>query len=276
MTAASDWREKIAERTEEWVNLHQGRPGYDIVPPHIVEGIINVESGGDPNAYNAGSGAAGLGQITEGGLEWGAYLRDHPDAKFSSVSDPDVNIDVMIAGLSARHASGVTDRLQGGNGAQQDWYMTAAGYLGGADNDGFNGASDSLGTSGPEYVRRVRLYIMRTWGTDTASEIDSLEPGAAKARGGDWQEGGIFYDPTAKAASKHKDLLDKILGGFSDGLSGAVDGAKDAVSGALDGLWEGITGAAPRFGIGLLGIVIVGLGVFVVLRGQIAKSTGVG
>jgi len=187
-----------------------------------------------------------------------------------------VNIDVMIAGLAARHASGVEDRDRGGNGAQQDWYMTAAGYLGGADNDGFNGAEDSLGTSGTDYVRRVRLYIMRTWGPETASEIDLLEPGAAKAKGGDWSEGSIFYDPKAKAGDKPRNILDKLLDGFADGLSGAANGAKDAVSGAFDGLWSAITEAAPRVGIGVLGTLVIGLGLFVVLRGNLAKSVGVG
>lgn len=181
--SVEELRAIIAKRTAAFIDQHQNRPGFKAPPPQLIEAMIDTETGGtlDPGFVDPVSGALGLGNITTDGYEWGIYKASHPDAKESDLLKPDVNIDVMIEGLSARQDEGMQTRDMGGLGSYADWYMAGAGYLGGANEAGFSDAIDGYGTSGAEYVRRLRLYINRIWGPETAKQIDLLQPGAAVA-----------------------------------------------------------------------------------------------
>lgn len=271
MTAMSvtDFRSVVTKRLQAYIDAHQNQPGYKAPPPEIIEGMVNLESGFDPDLVDPSSGAIGLGQIiaSENGYEWGVYKASHPNAKPEDLKDPATNIDVMIEGLSARQAEGELGRDQGGPGAYEDWFMASAGYLGGADESGFNGLADSYGTTGSSYVRRVRDYIVQTWGEQTAKDIDLLQRGAAVAAGDDWLNGEITYDPNAPEADRPDDLFDKLLGLFDKGLSGAKDAVTDVAGDVLSGLLGFIVTWAPRAGMAIAGIAAVAIGVVVLAKG---------
>lgn len=281
----------IAERVKKAIERGQNRPGDKVPPPQLLEAMIDLETGGnlDPAFVDPASGAIGLGNIMPDGLEWGIYKANHPDAKESDLTDPAVNIDVMIDGLSYRQYLGQQEKDAGGMGAYADWYMTAAGYLGGANNAGFNTKADAYGTTGESYVRRVRAYITRVWSAETAREIDLLQPGAAVAAGGDWGEGKITFDPDAPTGST--DYFGNLLDSFKDGLSDVYESGKDYASGllgdiqravadeikkAIGGIIGAISDSLPRVGLAVGGLALAIVGFVVLFRGQIVSATPAG
>jgi hypothetical protein len=267
--AIEDFRKLLGERLNAWTDTHQNQPGYRVPPPQIIEGMVNLESSFDPELVQPGSGAIGLGQITTGGLEWGIYQADHPGADPNKLTDPATNLDVMIEGLSYRQAQGEQQ-----NGAWQDWYLAAGGYLGGLNNDGTDNGPDGLGTTWQDYVRRVRTYIGATWGNQAAIDVDLLQPKAAVAAGSDWTEGEITYDPTAKAGPEPQTLLDRLISTFGSGVKTVTNAATGAVSGVasdvVNALWGVIGGTvkawAPRVGLAVGGLALLVVGVLVLTR----------
>ena len=263
----------IAERVKKAIERGQNRPGEKVPPPQILEAMIDLETGGtlDPAFVDPISGAIGLGNIMPDGLEWGVYKANQPDAKESDLTDPAVNIDVMIDGLSYRQYLGQQEKDAGGMGAYADWYMASAGYLGGANNAGFNTKADAYGTTGQDYVRRLRAYITRVWSAETARKIDLLQPGAAVAAGGDWGEGAISFDPDAPtdATDYFGDLLDSFKSGLSSGYNYVKDEASDIAGKVISGIVSGLAAIAPRVGLAVAGLALSVVGIVILFRSQI-------
>lgn len=287
MTALSieELRAVIAKRVAAYVDQHQNQPGYKVPPPQIVEALIDLETGGtyDPGFVDPSSGALGLGNITLEGTEWGLWKAIHPDAQPDDLLNADTNVDVVINGLSARQSSGQIERDAGGTGSYADWYMAAAGYFGGANEAGFNTSADSYGTTGQDYVRRLRAYITRVWSAETARDIDLLQPGAAVAAGGDWGEGAITFDPNAGATDKSGELLGRLFSNFKTGLSIAANLARDSTSGITDPIGDAvrkafgevygaIVFALPRVGLAVGGLALAVVGLLVLLRAPISGA----
>ena len=263
------------------VNDELNSMGYDPVPPQLIEAQVNLETGGtfDPGLVHPSSGATGLGQIMTGGLEYGHY-RDAVDPTITPdrLTDPETNLRVMIHGMAYRKELGEQEREAGGTGAWADWMMAAAGYLGGANNAGFNTAADSNGTTGMDYVRTLQRYIRGVWGDKAADDIDVLGEGAAVAAGGNWESGAITFDPDAPGTDRKGEIaaLASLFETYGDGLLEPQDEGRDtsvqgqvtaAVMAALGPLVDMVKEYAPRVGIALAGIVAASMGAYVLTRG---------
>lgn len=260
--STADLRTLISARLSAYVDAHQNQPGYKAPPEQLIESMVMLETGGvpDPAFTDPMSGAIGLGQITLDGSEWSDWRANHPDADASKLTDGAYNLDVMIAGLAQRQSDGDLLQNQGETGAYADWYMAAAGYLGGASEDGFNGQPDAYGTTGQDYIRRVRAYIVATWDQQTADDIDGLYKGAAVAAGGDWANGAITYDPNAPAAEQHATLLDRLLKKVGSGLAvpgDLIDKGKDALTSVPAAIVDGAKTLAVALAVVAL-VVVVG------------------
>ena len=252
------------------LDAYNGRiqPGYDVPPGQLIEAQVDLETGGtfDPGYIDPFSGAVGLGQIMPGGLEWGVYKANHPEAKASDLTDPMVNLDVMVEGMSYRQAIGEAEQREGGTGAYADWFMASAGYLGGANNAGFNTRPDAYGTTGESYVRRVRQYINRVYGASTATSIDLLSKGSAVAVDDNWEDGEITYDPDAPAADD-PGLWQRLWDAFKSGAGDIASGAISTVAGeVLSGIFGFLAAWAPRAGLALGGIAAAAIGFIVLTR----------
>ena len=257
--------------------------GLDTIPPQLIEAQVNLETGGtfDPELRHPG-GAIGLGQIMPNGYEFGAYRQEvDPNIEASDLTNPVVNLNVMTYGMAKRKASGETERKAGGIGAYADWFMAAAGYLGGANNAGFNTAADSNGTTGELYVRTLEKYIRRVWGNDAADDIDDLGEGAVLVSGGDWSDddAAITYDPSAPGVDRKGEVaaLTRLFDSYGDGSLDSQDEGRDT---SLQGqVAAGIAAAlgplldyAPRVGLALGGTALAIVGILVLARGKIAHG----
>jgi hypothetical protein len=253
---------------------------WDQIPPQLIEAQVDLETGGTfDTELRSPAGAIGLGQIVPGGLEYGVYKDNvRSDLTPDMLTDPGINLDVMLYGMAYRKELGENVREAGGyGGAWADWFMAAAGYLGGASNQGFNGASDSYGTDGTDYVRILRQKIQSRWGKDVADKIDSLGRGAAVIQGGDWMSDSapITYDPDAPEVNEESQraILNEL--GESLGLevgektgTGIDDQITRAVMAAVGPIVEMVKEYAPRAGIALAGILAAAMGAYVLVKGR--------
>lgn len=256
------------------VERYRSTPG-DAPPPQLIEAMVGLETG-DTNDYTLvqpQSGAIGLGQIMTSGLEWDLAIRSPEfrarwgDVSSSRLVDPEFNLDVMVNGVNARQEMG---------GALTDWYMTSASYLGGATVNGFNNESDSLGTSGREYVAGVQTRITRNWGASYTMGIDRLQPGAVINPGNTFAS---YYDPDVEyndvnvpgaesTDASVPESADTIynLESFASGRETIGD---VITGGVLD--WPNQAASAireylPRVGLFLLGLVLLIGAVFLARR----------
>lgn len=271
MTRA-ELRTLIAERL-----VNYGGPELkDTPPPQLVEAMVDVETGGnlDPAFVDPVSGARGLGNITLEGQEWG-WVQSDPEFRArwgNDVSDRRLgnaafNLDVMIYGLNRRQEMG---------GAYTDWYMTSAGYLGGATTSGFNAEKDGYGTTGQQYVKLVQDRIADNWSESYVLGIDALQPGTVRNA---QNPGNASYDPDknidpVRLAGAVYTGGDISIGSAQSGpvtadiiydLEAFTDGAvKTPLEGGGLGLPSVVGDIAgtvgrwlPRIGLFLLGIVLI-------------------
>lgn len=272
-----EFRKLLADRLEKFIKRTPDREQYPVPPPQIIEAMVDVETGGtfDPDFVDPNSGAIGLGNITVDGLEWGVYKANHPDAKESDLTDPAVNLDVMIEGMSYRAHLGKKEGEIGSLGLYEDWYLAAGGYLGGLTNDGEERGPDAYGTTWRDYVRRVRGYITRVWSAETARDVDIITPKAAVAAGGDWGEGAISYDVDAVAADDRQERYTKLVMTYGTGIdiggliSGITDPLKDVAGQVISGILSGLAAIAPRVGLAVAGLALAVVGIAVLFRKDI-------
>lgn len=275
---AAEWRDEISSIVQQY----RQTPG-DAPPPQLVEAMVNLESGFDARLIQPESGAIGLGQVMTNGMEWQAFVNDPVmQARYPGAKDDPTgfllnganNLEVMIYGLNMRQEMG---------GALQDWYMTAASYLGGATVDGFNGEADALGTNGQAYVMRVQEYIADTWGMDTLETIDRANPGAVMY-GLSGDPGRVYFDPNRLSAldgsipavgydpndlytEEHYLKADDggVLGGVWGKIKDVYDIAKDpagAIGALISAIVDGIGAVLPRIGLFIAGAAILGVGLY--------------
>lgn len=263
------------------VNDDLNAMGFDPVPPQLIEAQVNLETGGtfDETLVDPYSGAVGLGQITEGGLEYGWYKQNiDPTVEPSDLTNPVTNLRIASYGMAYRKELGEIEKEAGGMGAWADWFMAAAGYLGGANNAGFNTKADAYGTRGEDYVRRVRQYIQQTWGAKAAEDIDLLGEGAAEIQGDDWlsETAPISFDPTepgARDKAEERSILQRLFDGYGSGNLDTQDEGRDTSIGgqireALSSFVVDLIGPAlPRIGAAVAGLALFGIGAVVLLKG---------
>ncbi len=198
MTAytAAQWRPMLRQETARYANTPGGAP-----PWQIAEGMIDLESGGDPsNVTDVGNGdvAVGLGQITTRGLEYDLYRKRFPNGP-TDLTDPQTNLRVMILGLDSRQEMGVEAAKHNQPHALSNWLVTAAAYFGAGSNEGINTKSDRFGTTGDTYVAHITAYmrdVLRLSNTQIAAIAggentgESLEPGGPSAPSPEPSSGG--------------------------------------------------------------------------------------
>lgn len=261
------------------VNDDLNQMGFEPVPPQILEAQVDLETGGTFNTELVSpAGAVGLGQITPDGLEYGWYKQNiDPNVTPDQLTNPETNLRIMAYGMAYRKKLGEDERAAGGTGAWSDWYMAAAGYLGGANNAGFNTKADYYGTTGEDYVRRVRSYITNVWGAAIARDIDLLGPGAAEIDGDDWlnETAPITYDPNEPdggGKAKERTILQKVMDAYHDGRLDAQADRDTSIAGQLQGviggLLSGITEALPRVFAGIAGLALFAVGAVTLLKGR--------
>lgn len=186
---AAQWRPLIKQETARYADTPGGAP-----PWQVVEGLVNLESGGDPNnVTDAGNGdvAVGLGQITTRGYEYDLYRKRFPNGPID-LTDPQTNMRITVMGLDAREEQGIRAAEAGQPHALSNWFVAAAAYFGAATNEGVNNATDRLGTSGPNYVSRIQTY-MRDVLRLTPTQIDAI--GAGTNAGGNLGSGTQYDNP---------------------------------------------------------------------------------
>lgn len=241
------------------VKQYSTQPG-GIVPEPIAEAVIAVETGEtfDPTTYEPSSGAIGLGQITTTGQEWDWWKTDvDPNATAEQLADPEYNMDVMYYGLHRRHEEAEKAAFAGQPAAQRDWYMTTAGYLGGADNSGFNSAADSYGTTGPTYAKAVYDYIARTFGQDVATGIDKSQVGTAFADGYDKP---ARFDASADAGAEGT-WIDRGANAGKKVLEKAASQVIDYLGNQIGALFSYSGPFLARAGLFVLGLALAVLGI---------------
>lgn len=259
---ADDWRPYLNSLVTKYKDDKYGAP-----PEPIAEGIIAVETGEtfDPTTYEPSSGAIGLGQITTTGMEWAEWKKLHPDADPSQLNDPQYNMDVMYYGLYVRHRYAEDDAFAGRPAAGRDWYMTAAQYLGGADESGFNDAADAYGTTGRSYVRAVYDYIKSVFGEKTAQDIDHMQAGTAFRDG--YDQTPEFWAGADPGAADANPMFGKPVNGGAI-VGGVLEKAASQVIGYLgDQVGALLHASGPfvaRAGLFILGVLIAGAGVRII------------
>ncbi|MGH2533446.1 MAG: SpaA isopeptide-forming pilin-related protein [Thermomicrobiales bacterium] len=146
------------EGTWQWRPLIEQVAGETGVDPDIMQAIMALESGGDPNTIGPYTGslgeAMGLMQVMNG-LDgpWNfvaQYTGSYPTHDEMLV--PINNIRAGAYELKWRHDLG---------GNWSDWFISAVGYFGATTPDGqITGARDAFGTDGWAYYDRIRAnYI---------------------------------------------------------------------------------------------------------------------
>lgn len=259
-------------------------PGeYGVVPPELLEAIVDLESGGNKNAQTGT--ATGLGQIMPAGMEYGLAINNpkfvEKYGNAPNLYDPETNIAIMTIGLAGRRDAGMKQREQQGYGAWADWYGATLGYFGAVGNDRDPGTgvyyqdaftpADSLDNgdgnyTGIDYLRHVANYSKGfaggTWSSYT--DIDKQGPGAFHPTNGDYSRDALYYDmDTSKFLGNAGDWIKKtsvdIRDQSRDVTGGALDYARDAW-GYLKQIDDALKKAvefAPRAGVLVMGVVLI-------------------
>lgn len=260
----SYWQ-KILKWTGYYVPTPKGT-----VPAPLIEGVIYIESRGDPRALNPSGTTRGLGQIDPNGMEYGAFkavadrlasgkspstpeekavfdaLRPHggrltPDLLY----DPDVNIAVMTHGINYRSE----------RSGERDWLkLITTGYFGA----GPTGDID-WGTTQGQYYAQLRSYIEQKFGKDTVIKLQQGtyptgrqgESVPGEGPGGETPGGGSRPPVTT---------LPNTGSGPLDFVQDAVDSIVNAVRSVIE---QGLGLAVPfagRVGLFLAGVALLAAG----------------
>lgn len=134
-------RAALSPQMQQWAGLIEEKADKYGVPPELLAGIVDYESGGKPDAGHPTSGATGLGQVMPKGS--GPYFNDRPTKQ--ELLDPETNLEWSAKILAANYK-------KFNNNPQS----AAAAYLGAVDSKGNpTTAADANGTNGFKYVQEV-------------------------------------------------------------------------------------------------------------------------
>lgn len=288
--AAWQWRPQIVGAADAAYLEYGEDQGWSGIPPYeAVEAIIDIESGGDPNARNStpmynGQHATGLMQIVPGLSVTGAYESASGSGQVTEeqLYDPQTNLTVGIVGLAARAKDvqrtgwfGVQPDMtvappEEARGPKEtegpDWGSTIAiGWFGAGYQDGYGfWKLDEQVTDGPSgingamYRDRVNSY-MAGFGPDS-QDI---------ATRGRWRDPS---DPERKRTQPHnawtqnQDGIAEWAFDFVEGSWNGVNGVVDGVKDALD-IGSQIEAIIPRVAMIGAGIVLL-VGGLVLVRGM--------
>lgn len=273
---ASDYRDLYRKVSAEF-------PGeYGAVPPELLEAIVNLESGGEPNAQTGT--ATGLGQIMPTGLEYNAAVSDSRFvSKFGNAPnlyDPEQNLAVMAIGLTARHDAGVASRLDGGYGTWADWYGTSLGYFGAVGNDNDPATNkpyseaytptDSAidngdgNVTGIGYFDRIAEYVAfgqpnnGASGWDRYTKLDKLGPGSFNPITKEYNHEALYTEVNDQSVWNWVSDTGKewaVKG--ADVVDSATDSVGNAVKSAIMSIVRPLIEFAPRAGFIILGGLLV-------------------
>ena len=134
-------RGAMSPAMQKWAGLIEEKADKYGLPPELLAGIVDYESGGDPNAGHPTSGATGLGQVMPKGS--GQWFNDRPTKQ--ELLDPETNLEWSAKILAANYK-------RYDNNPQS----AAAAYLGAVDAKGNpTTAADANGTNGFKYIQEV-------------------------------------------------------------------------------------------------------------------------
>lgn len=178
MASPHDWWNNILRWSGYLTETPEGT-----VPAPLMEGVIFIESRGEPRAYNRVGDTYGLGQVSPVGLEYGGFkaiaeqvksraprtaeeklvsdaLRPHGgNLSTNLLYDPDVNIAIMTYGINYRSE----------HSGERDWLrLIVTGYFGaGPEGDISNG------TTQQDYYDQLSEYIKTNFGQATLTQLQS-------------------------------------------------------------------------------------------------------
>src|SRR5215204_1470281 len=195
-------RAALSPAMQRWAGLIEEKADKYGVPPELLAGIIDYESGGKPDAGHPTSGATGLGQVMPKGS--GPHFGDRPTKQ--ELLDPETNLEWSAKILAANYK-------RFNNNPQS----AAAAYLGAVDAKGNpTTAADANGTNGFKYVQEV---------------MGRSEKFAGAGQSGPTQRA---VDPEAAARARDKQMatdLQGILGDYGTSLTAInerITAAEDA------------------------------------------------
>jgi murein DD-endopeptidase MepM/ murein hydrolase activator NlpD len=178
-------RGAMSPAMRQWADLIEAKAKKYGVPPSLLAGIVDYESGGKADAGHKVSGATGLGQVMPKGS--GPHFGDRPTKQ--ELLDPDTNLEWSAKILAANYKR-----------YNNNPESAAAAYLGAVDAKGNpTTAADANGTNGFKYVQEVMGRAGRFQGEAGA-------PGQATDDGPDPQQ------EERKMAQSVKDMV----GGYND------------------------------------------------------------
>lgn len=96
LAGEADW-ENVAERISQWSDLIEAAAEPAEIDPRIVATMIDVESGGNPEAYNSRSQATGLMQVIPGEVFEG---RPSSDELLDPATNIEAGIDILVEYLA--------------------------------------------------------------------------------------------------------------------------------------------------------------------------------
>lgn len=137
----------------------------EYLPYEIIEAVVSLESGFDPDAVNASSGATGLGQILpNGSQELGWYETTFgEDISQDELKNPTTNLRVASFGMIGRW-------FQVGKGS---WFDAAIRYFGCTSR---SDSGDGNMTCA-EYQDTLIDYVDTWYGSDKVTALNKGEPG---------------------------------------------------------------------------------------------------
>ena len=251
--------------TSQWRGLIEKHARAGGVDPDIIQGIMMLESGGNPNARNTTNGigrdAMGLMQVLQD--EW---PKGTPD---SVMLDPDENIRKGVEVLNGKHNMVV--KVRPDRTEAENWDASLAAYFGAIDWDDatVTTAADPGGTTGVEYVAIIKANIEALKKKKAAGTGGPVRPSALReaAPTPDKATGGGIVDLLARLkqaagqrASKPGDWTRARPGGdflppmvlYGGGGSGGGGGGIGSVSAPLGagGSGSGPAASAPAGGGG--------------------------
>lgn len=159
-------RAALSPAMRQWAGLIEEKADKYGVPPELLAGIVDYESGGKPDAGHPTSGATGLGQVMPKGS--GPYFNDRPTKQ--ELLDPDTNLEWSAKILAANYK-------KFNNNPQS----AAAAYLGAVDAKGNpTTAADANGTNGFKYIQEVMGRAEKFAGTGPSGPSERVDPEAAE------------------------------------------------------------------------------------------------
>lgn len=163
-------RANMPEAMRQWAGLIEEKADKYGIPPELLAGIVEYESGGKADAGHPTSGATGLGQVMPKGS--GPNFNDRPTKQ--ELLDPETNLEWSAKILAANYK-------RYNNNPQS----AAAAYLGAVDAQGNpTTAQDANGTNGFKYVQEVmsRAEKYTPTGQTGPSARDTAAAAAAQER----------------------------------------------------------------------------------------------